>query len=269
MDTTINGLQVHYTIFNEQYDKTIVALHGFTGSVNTWSAFAKEVKMRVVAVDLVGHGLTDAPEAVAHYTVASQISMLEQLFEQLHLSSFTLLGYSLGGRVALSYVCAFPQRVERLLLESASPGLQSEEERLTRQHADESLAQMIENQGVQAFVDYWQDIPLFASQKQLSPSAQSSIRAERMAQRKIGLANSLRGMGTGVMPPLWDQLSSLNIRITLVTGSKDTKFVNIANAMQSHLKYAKHYTVEGAGHAIHVENLAKFVTIVEEVFQEN
>ncbi|WP_042474384.1 2-succinyl-6-hydroxy-2,4-cyclohexadiene-1-carboxylate synthase [Bacillus ndiopicus] len=268
MATEIDGIKVHVRSWNDAASPTIVCLHGFTGSSNTWLQLANNIAARVIAIDLIGHGKTSAPEDVGQYTMDAQVELLENLFEHLSLHSIILLGYSLGGRVALSYAVRYPNRIQQLILESASPGLENVEDRLARQEADNSLATEIEQNGLIAFIDKWQDIPLFASQRQLPQEVQKAVREERLQQREIGLANSLRGMGTGVMPQLWDRLNELKMPVTLITGQLDTKFVAIAEQMEKHITKVKHQTILGAGHAIHVENLVEFATIVKETFQE-
>lgn len=268
MVTEVNGVKVHVRSWNNHLSPTLVCLHGFTGSTSTWQQLAAEVQARLVAVDLMGHGLTDASDDVVHYTMDAQVELLEKLFDQLHLHSIVLLGYSLGGRVALSYAVRYPTRIQQLILESASPGLVQESERNARQEADNQLAQDIEQNGLITFVNHWENIPLFASQKQLPKAVQQAVREERLQQREKGLANSLRGMGTGAMPQLWDKLNELKMPVTFITGQLDTKFVAIAERMQERIPQAKHRTIADAGHAIHVENLAEFATIVKEAFQE-
>ena len=262
----LNGIEVNTQQWNEGAEKTIVLLHGFTGSMKTWQHVVHQLpaSIHVVAVDLIGHGQTSAPKELQPYLMDAHIDLLEQLFERLQLKQFTLLGYSMGGRVALSYAIRYPHRISALILESASPGLAQSEERMARKLADDTLAKKIEVNGITAFVNKWESIPLFATQKGLSQEIQQEIRAERLAQTTKGLANSLRGMGTGMMPSLWHKLHELNIRVTLITGSLDLKFEQLAVKMLDHLQDAAHISVNGAGHAIHVENPVEFATIVKE-----
>ena len=262
---TINGVTIFAEQFHEKQERVIVLLHGFTGSTKTWQqVIPKLTDYRLVTVDLLGHGKTDAPEDIAPYSMEAQVEMLDQLFTQLQLKAFVLLGYSMGGRVALSYAVRYTERIEQLLLESASPGLTNEEERTVRKLADDALAEKIMENGIPSFVDTWENIPLFASQKALSLNIQNEIRAERLQQSARGLTNSLRGVGTGVMPPLWDELDKLTFPVTLLTGALDTKFVGLAKNMLEKLQFGQHFSVSNAGHAIHVENPTKFATIVKE-----
>lgn len=263
----VNGVNVFVEEVNPQGSKTIVLLHGFTGSTKTWQHVVQALPQSIhcVMVDLIGHGETSAPDNVEAYSMVFQVDLLHRLLQQLNVQKFTLLGYSMGGRVALSYAVKFPDRIEQLVLESASPGLQKSEERAARKLADDRLAEKILQNGIESFVDKWENMPLFASQKLLTSEVQQEIRNERMQQREIGLANSLRGMGTGVMPNLWDELTALPMPVTLLTGELDKKFVALNQKMQNLLNHGIHLTIPAVGHAIHVENPLKFATMVEEM----
>ena len=73
----------------------------------------------------------------------------------------------MGGRIALAYTIKYPERVTSLILESASPGLKTEQERIERREADELLAKKINSEGIPSFVEFWENIPLFAFAKEI------------------------------------------------------------------------------------------------------
>ena len=262
----VNGVNVHYTVWNEQASVTIVAFHGFTGSVRTWEKVALELgkDVRFIAIDLLGHGQTSSPADVNLYSMESQVELLHDCLQQIVVEPFHLLGYSMGGRVALSYAVKHPTHIKSLLLESASPGLEAENARAERRTNDAKLANKIMQEGIESFIDMWENIPLFVSQKLLSKEVQQAVREERMNQKPIGLANSLLGMGTGQMPSVWHQLQELTLPVFLLTGAMDYKFVDIANKMIQVNENFTQITISGYGHAIHVENPQKFATIVKE-----
>ena len=122
--------------------------------------------------------------------------------------------------------------------------------------------------GLPSFVDFWEQIPLFASQKLLSKEKQQAVREERLGQSEIGLSNSLLGIGTGSQPSYWDRLETIKRPVLLITGKIDTKFVFIAREMEKFLPFVRHQTIEGAGHAIHVEKPTSFATMIEEHIKE-
>ena len=265
-DILVRGQQIHVKIQGDHSLPTVVFLHGFTGTSSTWtevSALLVE-KFKVVAVDLTGHGKTTIPSDSSRYSMTEQIADLEALFTEMKLTKFILVGYSMGGRIALAYTNKYPERVTSLLLESASPGLKTEQERIERKEADALLAKRIQHEGIPAFVEFWAKIPLFASQKKMSFAKQAEVEKERLGQNAEGLANSLLGIGTGSQPSYWEALPSIQVPVLLITGESDKKFVYIAREMNEMLPIAKHITVKDTGHAIHVEKPTLFATMVEE-----
>ncbi|WKA56066.1 2-succinyl-6-hydroxy-2,4-cyclohexadiene-1-carboxylate synthase [Planococcus shixiaomingii] len=264
MDVAVNGVRYHVEIANENKQQTVVFLHGFTGSIKTWQSIVEQLRdFKVVLIDLIGHGQSESPDLAERYGMNQQIADLEAIFTKLALTDFVLVGYSMGGRTALAYACAYPERLEALILESASPGLRTEEEQKERQDRDAALAKRILRDGIPTFVNFWQEIALFDSQKQLPEQVKQAVREERLAQNPNGLANSLVGMGTGSQQSYWEDLSRLAMPVLLVAGALDLKFTGINKKMLAVLPNARLEIVE-AGHAIHVEKPLEFATIVKE-----
>jgi 2-succinyl-6-hydroxy-2,4-cyclohexadiene-1-carboxylate synthase len=259
---TINNLTYHYEITGA--GPPLLLLHGFTGSAENWSEHVPifAARFTVVTVDLPGHGLTDAPDDPARYAMAQAAADLIVLLDTMTDQPANLLGYSMGGRLALYTVTVYRQHFQSLILESASPGLRTDAERAERSQHDEALAHRIEQDGIKTFVDYWERISLFESQRHLPMIQQFQLREDRLRNRPTGLANSLRGMGTGVQPSLWDKLSTLNVPALLLVGELDTKFVGIADQMYDLLPDAQMFIVPDAGHTVHLEQPAVFQTTV-------
>jgi len=258
----IHDLSFHVRLAGQ--GPVLLLLHGFTGSADAWveqqQHFAREYM--VVVPDLIGHGSSDAPPDPGRYGMAACVADLLALLDALACERVTVLGYSMGGRVALQLAAAAPGRVERLILESASPGLASAAERQARCQADHALADSIEREGLVAFVDYWQALPLFASQTTLPAEVQGRQRAQRLQGRPLGLANSLRGMGTGQQESLWERLPEIACPTLLLAGALDQKFVAIVQQMAERMPDARVTIVAGAGHTIHLEQPEVFATIV-------
>lgn len=241
----------------------IVLLHGFTGSTKTWDYFVDQYQddFEIIVVDLPGHGKTNTGTPRSMEACSKD---LRQLLLHLGLTSVHLVGYSMGGRTALTLAMLYPDYVASLILESASPGLESAQERRDRMAHDEQLAQTIERDGLEAFVNFWEAIPLFQTQKKLPVDVRQAIRAERLSQIESGLAQSLRSMGTGIQPSWWEQLQALTIPVLLVVGELDKKFVNINKKLENRMPTGYLVIVENAGHAIHVEESDFFGKLVSE-----
>ena len=214
----------------------LLLLHGFTQTGASWDGVirALEGRFRALAPDL-GVGPWEA-----------ELDRLDALAP----GACVLAGYSMGGRLALGFALRRPERVRRLVLVSASPGLADAGERAARRAADEALAARIEAIGAEAFAREWAAQPLFAGQ----PDAVAALAHEdRLRRSAASLAGQLRGLGTGVMPPLWDRLGELSMPVTLVSGERDPKFRAIAERMVARLPAASLVAVPGAGHAVGLE----------------
>lgn len=244
----------------------LLLLHGFTGCAANWQDGMRRLdnKRRVFAIDLPGHGQTRAPNDVAQHALPFIAKQTSAFIDAVIGEPVHLLGYSMGGRLALCVALNHPDCIKTLLLESASPGLAAEAERQARIASDEALAQRIERDGIERFVDEWERLPLFASQRQAPEEARRRLRKLRLQNDPAGLAHSLRGMGTGAQPPLWDRLHEWAKPALLITGALDTKFVEINRQMAQRMTNATHHIVANAGHAVHFEQPETYTTLVKD-----
>lgn len=257
-DRVVNGME--YRVRSAGRGPTLMLLHGFTGTGEAWSPFMSALaeNWRVIAPDLPGHGGTDAPEDIERYTMAGCVADLAVLLDEMVEARggdgrVVVVGYSMGGRVALHFARAYPERVRGLIVESANPGIRDEAERRARLEQDEQLARFLEKEGVAAFVERWENIPLFASQARLSFEKRERLRQRRLQQAAAGLAGSLRGMGAGVAESLWDELSGFAVPTLLLAGELDEKYCRIVGETAAFVPGAKLVVVPDAGHAVHFE----------------
>lgn len=235
----------------------LLLLHGFTATARSLDALSESLAgaHRVIAPDLVGHGASDAPREVAPYRMEACVAQLCALLDALDSGPVGVLGYSMGGRLALALLAYMPERIRAGLLVSASAGIALPGARAARVRDDEALALRIESRGVAAFVDAWLAQPLFASQlRRQSASERAQTRAERLANRAHGLANSLRGMGSGAQPPLHVHLPDITCPVVLAVGEEDEKFQRIASALADDLPRGRVHRIPRSGHAVHLEN---------------
>ena len=262
---------VRYYVHIEGEGPPVVFLHGFTGSHLTWQPVYTQLKQNytTIAIDLLGHGLSDKPLSHTRYTIEHTNHDLNYIFKQLKLESVRLVGYSMGGRVALAFALHYPAHINMLILESASPGLHSEMERRARANTDDTLALSIEQKGLEWFADYWGNIPLFKTQKRLSVDTQAKLNQARLNNSSLGLANSLRGIGTGQQPSYWECLEELNKPVTLIVGEEDEKYVQLAKQMDAKLPNSTVFIVQHAGHNVHLEQPDQFIQEVVHVLVQN
>ncbi|EFV77078.1 2-succinyl-6-hydroxy-2,4-cyclohexadiene-1-carboxylate synthase [Cytobacillus pseudoceanisediminis] len=262
MKYVINGVRYHVDTWGTGFP--LLLLHGFTGNSEGWKEFAPFWKdhSKTIALDIIGHGKSGSPPDIGQYQIEESAAVINSLLEKMGIGKIDVLGYSMGGRLALTFAVNYPEKVRKLILESATPGLRTEAERHERRIQDKKLSEKIRQEGIKNFIDYWENIPLFQSQKSLPEKIRTRIRCQRLANSIDGLANSLNGMGTGVQPSWWDELAHLEMPVLLITGNLDQKFCRIAEEMSKILPNVKWKTAEDAGHAIHVEKPELFGTIV-------
>lgn len=234
----------------------ILLLHGFGQNRRCWGHFGAALGRahEVDALDLPGHGSAGAIEADLPTTADLVADAIDRE------RPAVVIGYSMGGRVALHVALAHPDRVAALVLLSATAGIEDEVERARRAAADEALAASVETDGVDSFVDRWLALPLFSG---LPPEGRFAD--ERRTNSARGLAMSLRRAGTGTQEPLWDRLAGLTMPVLLLAGAHDEKFAAINRRMAEAIgPNATFVVVAGAGHSVHLEQPMSTTAIVDD-----
>jgi 2-succinyl-6-hydroxy-2,4-cyclohexadiene-1-carboxylate synthase len=225
----------------------LVLLHGFTNTGASWDQVVAALpeRYRPVAPDIRGHGTASDARPVSLTAVVSDVGGTTT-------GPFELVGYSMGGRIALhvALALALAGRVRRLMLIGASPGIADPAARAERRAADDRLADEVERMTIEAFAQRWAQTAVLADQ----PAAvQAAVHADRLRNTPAGLAAALRELGTGALPSLWDRLDEVTVPVELVVGERDEKFRAIGQEMAAALPEARVHVVGGAGHAVHLE----------------
>lgn len=247
----------------------VVVLHGFAGGASAVRELTEPLAgagLAVTVPDLVGHGRSPAPESVTDYTMTACIAQLDAVAPP---DARVLVGYSMGGRVALRWAVANPERFSHMVLIGATPGLRDRAEAARRRGDDEALADRIEGQGVDWFDPYWQARPIFATQqRRVTEARRAELSALRRTHTAVGLANSLRGMGTGAMPAIEvDQLAGLDIETLVLAGHDDAKFTAIGRDLATAVGAGRFQAIADAGHACHLEQSAAVARAILEFLE--
>ncbi len=253
---------LHFHEHGDAAHPTILFLHGFMGAGADWRATIATLQheYRCLAVDLPGHGASvGMPDAA--YTMEGAAQTLLDLLDHLGIDRCAVVGYSMGGRLALYVALHHAGRCARLVLESASPGLATEVERAARRTADEARARRLEAGDLQPFLNEWYRQPLFASMEEHAGLVERMVQA-RLRNDPRELARSLRGMGTGRQPSLWERLSALRVSTLAVAGGLDRKFVEIAERMARLSPEVQPTVVQDAGHTVHAERPHRFLGLL-------
>ncbi|MDY6902356.1 MAG: 2-succinyl-6-hydroxy-2,4-cyclohexadiene-1-carboxylate synthase [Cyanobacteriota bacterium] len=251
----------------------ILFLHGFMGNSHEFDGIVNLLANHFycLSVDLPGHGKTQVLNDDCYTmpkTAHALINLLDELLNELKISQCFLLGYSMGGRLALYLMLHFPQYFYKVILESASPGLLTEKEKVERVKRDgqiaRKLARMIAKDDFKTFLDNWYNQPIFGNIKNHSQYKQ--MINNRLQNNPLELAKSLQFMGTGVQPSLWSNLQQNQVPLLLLAGENDTKFIDINTKMININQFCKLNIIKNAAHNIHLENTSAFIKNIRDLF---
>jgi len=246
----------------------LLLLHGFLGSGSDWDGIVEHFTDRFycITVDLLGHGQSVGRTDPSAYSFLGARDAIVSIVDRLHIRDVNLIGYSMGGRLALSVAIHAPSVFSNVVLESSSPGLETPIDQAERSAQDDELATEIESTDLSTFLDRWYAQPIFSSLLARSDLL-NRLKAARLRQRANELACALRGLSTGRQPSYWDQLARMNVPLLLVAGELDQKYIRIGENMASLCKEARTAIIPGAGHNTHVENPEAFIRVVDSFFE--
>ncbi|MGV0105738.1 putative 2-succinyl-6-hydroxy-2,4-cyclohexadiene-1-carboxylate synthase [Nostoc sp. DSM 114160] len=259
----LKNYQFHYYLNSTLNKPLILFLHGFMGNIHEFDEAIKLLlkEFSYLKIDLPGHGKTQVLGEDEYYTMANIAHALINLLDELKIAKCFLVGYSMGGRLALYLALNFPERFYKVVLESASPGLPTATERLERIKLDTQIGTKLtgafEKSDFAAFLSNWYNQPIFGDIKN-HPEYNRMIES-RLQNNPQELDKSLRFMGTGCQPPLWENLQYNTIPMLLLVGEYDRKFISINTEMAKMCEFAQIKIIRNAGHNIHFENTLAFV----------
>lgn len=228
--------------------------HDFAQVITNLSEFC------CLSVDLPGHGQTRVQQD-SDYQMSNVALALIELLDELNIKQCILVGYSMGGRIALYLAIHFPQYFQGVILESASPGLSNQLERDRRLVQDLKLAEQLESSNLADFIQQWYSQPLFRSFVQ-HPNYQKAI-ARRLGNDPDKLAKSLRFIGLGAQPSLWNRLGEIQVPLLLIVGELDAKFVKLNQLMAQNCFQARLQIVARTGHNVHFEHSDLFSSLLK------
>lgn len=252
---------VSYYIHVTGQGKPLVCFHGFSESGNTWDGI--EIPgYAMYRLDFIGHGQSDKP-------LDTQIYQLPQLLRQLHIviqaavgASYSLMGYSMGARIALLYALQYQHDIEALILESGSVGIQDPSARKLRFLQDEALAKKIVRNGRAWFRDTWSALPIFKTQQTLPLSVQDSIRRRRFHNEPYALHHTLMGSGQGCMPYVGHRLDEIMCPSLYISGALDKKYSLLGEDVFKKARSFSTAVIQNVGHNTHLERPREFERIV-------
>ncbi len=240
-----------------------LGLHGFTGSGADFAPWFAELSdtLSWEAPDLPGHGSLAGAMASELASMDACNAMLRARIESAS-RPVIVVGYSLGGRVALNFASQFSHLIAGLVLIGANPGLRDEGLRQERLRWEQELCERLRRDGVQAFMNYWQALPIIETQKRIPENVWHRMQERRLISNAEGLIQSIRTMGTGRMTALWENLRGLNCPVLYCAGQEDEKYCAIGREVAELVPQGQFVSVPGAGHAAHLEAMGSSASLV-------
>ncbi|MBD2357414.1 2-succinyl-6-hydroxy-2,4-cyclohexadiene-1-carboxylate synthase [Tolypothrix sp. FACHB-123] len=260
---SLANYQFNYSLIKNENKPVILFLHGFMGKIDEFDEAIALLsnEFSYLTIDLPGHGKTQVLGSDECYTMPYIAQALINLLDELQINTCFLVGYSMGGRLALYLTLHFPERFSKVVLESACPGLPTEAERLARIQQDyqigRKLIRSLEPDDFAEFLANWYSQPIFGDIKN-HPKYELMIES-RLQNYPLELDKSLRFMGTGYQPSLWDKLNNIQNPLLLLVGDLDEKFIDINQKMAEVCSFSQLKIIPNSGHNIHFENTSEFV----------
>ncbi|MBH8576147.1 2-succinyl-6-hydroxy-2,4-cyclohexadiene-1-carboxylate synthase [Nostocaceae cyanobacterium CENA369] len=262
--------QFNYSLISNTNKPLILFLHGFMGNIQEFNEAIELLTndFSYLTIDLPGHGKTQVLGADEGYTMVNTANALIHLLDELKINQCFLVGYSMGGRLALYLTLHFPERFPKVVLESASPGLATELERIERIKQDVQIARKLARSFTKSdfatFLATWYNQPIFGSIKN-HPKFENML-GNRLQNHPNELIKSLQFMGTGSQPSLWENLKNHETPLLLLVGEYDAKFIDINTQMAKIGKFSQMKIIKNSAHNIHFENTLEFVQNIREFF---
>ncbi|OIP68813.1 MAG: 2-succinyl-6-hydroxy-2,4-cyclohexadiene-1-carboxylate synthase [Oscillatoriales cyanobacterium CG2_30_40_61] len=264
----LKDYEFNYTINGNISQPIILFLHGFLGNSHDFNTRISPLfpQFCCLTIDLPGHGKTQVLGEDSCYKMPETAAALIEVLNRLHISQCYLMGYSMGGRLGLYLTLNFPQYFKKVILESTSPGLKTELERVQRLISDTQKAEQLETLEFPIFLEQWYHQPLF---KTLTNHPQfQQIFEHRLNNNPLELSKSLRYLGTGNQPSLWEKLSENQIPLLLLVGELDHKFKQINQEMNQLCPVSQLQIIPNCGHNILIENPQQWINVMVKFLSE-
>lgn len=239
----------------------VVLLHGFMGDKTDWAAVqaALAPSFFTLAVDLPGHGESNIDDETSFATTAAAIV---EAVDDRDIATFSVVGYSMGGRLSLYFASHYSMRVDAAVVEGGSPGPRSAAERTERQAWEAAMAARLNREPTEAFLRDWYAQPLFASLHDV-PGRVDALIAGRTGANSLRWAIAMERLGSGAQPDLWPELPAIHVPTLFLAGEKDAKYAALGEELAALCPNAAFASIAKAGHNTHLEQPAAFLAAVQ------
>ncbi|MDG6894714.1 2-succinyl-6-hydroxy-2,4-cyclohexadiene-1-carboxylate synthase [Volucribacter amazonae] len=248
---------------NKQGQKPLlVLLHGLLGDKQDWQKLMDFLPhFDCIALDLPFHGTSYSAQQLAQAQDFQQVCALlaQHIQAQIQQRPYYLMGYSLGGRLALyAYFAQLlpTHSLQALLLEGVNLGLSDSAQRQQRWQQDQNWAKRFAHQPIQQVLEEWYQQPVFAH---LTPQQRQQLIQLRQHNNGQAIARMLTATSLAKQPDFRYKVRCVSLPVFYFCGEKDQKFQQIAKQNQLDLTL-----IPQAGHNAHQENPQQFAKLLTE-----
>ena len=258
----VNGVALYYESSGTGRPP-LVLVHGFACGIRSWDLQLKPLSRRrqVVAYDVRGHGISEAPREASAYSQPTSVADLHALLQHLQIRRAALCGLSMGGNIALNFALAHPDMVSALVIADTGAGSDDTADWVRDVQA---FARALDDDGLEAFADAASANPLFARYIAQGPEAERRIRACLMTHRAHGIAHTGREVlcKRPTIYSLEEGLRRLRVPTLLIVGEHDDPCRKIHDFMARTIPGAWSVVLPGLGHLTPLEAPERFNRLV-------
>ena len=229
-----------------------IFLHGFTGSHHSWDEVVMELNDTVITLDIPGHGKSYFKNIDINYDIDDWCEDFQEVLRSLNISKMNLCGYSMGGRLAIAFSSKYPEMINKLILESASYGIENKKDREERLKADLEICSIIESD-LALFIENWENNKLFSKQEGRNPEMFLKQRNQRLSSNPMQLSKALKSFSQGNMGYYLKNISKFKFPIIIINGVEDDKYVNLGRQLDTFSRSSKQHIILECGHNVHFE----------------
>lgn len=250
-------------LFYKANKPPLLMLHGFMGCSAVFSHLGVGLSefCSPIMLDLLGHGESDKPLHTEAYATEYQCEELYHILRSLGFEKPWILGYSMGGRLALQFAYRYPEMIQGVILESCTAGISDSLQRMQRQQEDEQRAQAIVDD-FPVFLAEWNQLALFGEKQHAERALTEAFQESQLPE---AMAASLRGFGAGIMPSLWESLSEINLPVGLLAGARDTRYAMLMMRMETLLPNAQLRVISHAAHRVHLDASDAYIAAIHDM----
>lgn len=237
----------------------VLFIHGFMGKAAEWASLASRLDAPSFGIDLPGHGESAVFLGNEPWFEKTCVA-IEEAITTLKLPVVDLVGYSLGGRVALHFARHYPDRVRKMVVESGHPGLLDERERADRLKSDGQWAEKFKHNWPSVLGE-WYEQSVFASLR--GHPALNQLLSRQNEPEKLALA--MVGYSLGL------QDSQLDLRhpTLFIAGEEDQKYVQVGREWVQGSTLLQLIIAEGAGHIVHLEQPEAYLATITRFLEQD